>query len=282
MNTKNYYVYLTTNLANGKNYVGKHFGEINDTYMGSGRYISNAFKKYGMNNFYKIILDVCDSLEELNKKEIEYIKYYRSIGKAEYNIADGGEGGNLGEKWYKRTWDACHNQEYSHKLSKALMGHETSEKRKQKISETLKKYHDEGKIKVNDWSKGRHWYNDGVKNISAFECPEGCVKGRLQLPPLTSEVRNKISIANKGKKRTEETKRRMSKANKGRIITEEQRNRISNTLKIKYNTIHRYWYTNGKVNTLAEICPEGFYRGRTLKKESIEIMVNAMNRGKKK
>lgn len=28
--------------------------------------------------------------------------------------------------------------------------------------------------------KGRHWYNNGVIAVQAFECPEGFVKGRLK------------------------------------------------------------------------------------------------------
>lgn len=31
-----HYIYLTTNLINGKKYIGKHFGTIGDSYLGSG------------------------------------------------------------------------------------------------------------------------------------------------------------------------------------------------------------------------------------------------------
>ncbi len=39
------FVYLTTNLENGKQYVGSHEGDISDNYLGSGILISKAIKK---------------------------------------------------------------------------------------------------------------------------------------------------------------------------------------------------------------------------------------------
>lgn len=39
---KQYYIYLTTNLINGKKYIGQHYGEIDDCYLGS----TNTLKKY--------------------------------------------------------------------------------------------------------------------------------------------------------------------------------------------------------------------------------------------
>ena len=36
INMKQYYIYLTINLINGKKYIGKHYGELDDSYLGSG------------------------------------------------------------------------------------------------------------------------------------------------------------------------------------------------------------------------------------------------------
>lgn len=38
---------------------------------------------------------------------------------------------------------------------------------------------EEQKKRQSEKMKGRHWYNNGEITISAFECPDGFVKGRL-------------------------------------------------------------------------------------------------------
>ena len=59
MEEKTWLVYCHTNKSNGKMYIGKHtqeFGFIDD-YMGSGKIITKAIDKYGLENFKKDILD---------------------------------------------------------------------------------------------------------------------------------------------------------------------------------------------------------------------------------
>ena len=33
---KHFYIYITTNLINNKKYIGQHYGELDDSYLGSG------------------------------------------------------------------------------------------------------------------------------------------------------------------------------------------------------------------------------------------------------
>lgn len=54
-----YYIYMTTNLINGKKYIGQHKGKVNDSYLGSGTTITKAIQKYGKENFKKDILCMC-------------------------------------------------------------------------------------------------------------------------------------------------------------------------------------------------------------------------------
>jgi len=49
------FIYIITNLINGKQYVGSHCGDENDTYLGSGKIFLKAYKKYGKENFKREI-----------------------------------------------------------------------------------------------------------------------------------------------------------------------------------------------------------------------------------
>lgn len=84
-------IYKTTNLINGKFYIGKDVKNKN-SYLGSGKILKDAIKKYGKENFKKEILEICDSLETLSEREKFWIKELKAneIG---YNIAEGGTGG---------------------------------------------------------------------------------------------------------------------------------------------------------------------------------------------
>jgi len=57
-----------------------------------------AVNKYGKESFIKEIIEICDSKELLNEREIFWIKFYNSTDrKTGYNISTGGNGGNLGK-----------------------------------------------------------------------------------------------------------------------------------------------------------------------------------------
>ena len=65
------YIYKTTNKLNGKIYVGQHKHENFDKhYIGSGVLLQEAIERFGADNFTCEIIEACDSLEELNLREI--------------------------------------------------------------------------------------------------------------------------------------------------------------------------------------------------------------------
>jgi hypothetical protein len=200
------YIYEIENLVNGKTYIGQHTlreGRTikTDLYYGSGKLIKRAQRKYGLENFEKrIIIQGNFSKEEINRFEKCMIACQRLCGKAEYNIADGGEGWNEGMR--EAHWKATHTKEYLEKLSKSakrrclLHPKEISERNKilwktgvfntKKNGTTGYKFSDEQKHKLSESHKGSkngsfgtHWYTNGETNIKASECPEGFYLGRI-------------------------------------------------------------------------------------------------------
>ena len=87
------YTYKITNKLNGKYYIGIHRGYINDSYMGSGKLIKNAIKKYGKENFTKEIIKIHASIEEAWKYEKFLVDEYEVQNDMSYNIMIGGRGG---------------------------------------------------------------------------------------------------------------------------------------------------------------------------------------------
>ena len=85
-------IYKTTNLVNGKIYVGQD-SKNNPKYLGSGIALNNAIKKYGKENFKKEILENCVDKKDMDEKEIFWISKLDARNKnVGYNITKGGEG----------------------------------------------------------------------------------------------------------------------------------------------------------------------------------------------
>ena len=82
-------IYKTTNLINGKIYIGQDINN-NPKYFGSGKIIINSIKKYGKINFKKEILEKCCNEKELDEKEIKWIKELKSTNrKIGHNTCEG-------------------------------------------------------------------------------------------------------------------------------------------------------------------------------------------------
>lgn len=101
-----FYIYLTTNLINGKQYIGQHKGSINDNYLGSGTLILKAIQKYGKENFSKDILQICKTREEADWWEKFYINYFNAVESDNfYNLQEGGtkgDGWRSCDRWMKQ------------------------------------------------------------------------------------------------------------------------------------------------------------------------------------
>jgi hypothetical protein len=97
-----YLIYKITNNVNGKYYIGRHrTANVDDSYMGSGKAIMNAIKKYGVENFTKEI--IAESWDETNLWELEKQIVNDDIVKdpQSYNMTYGGKHYLHGLKTYK-------------------------------------------------------------------------------------------------------------------------------------------------------------------------------------
>lgn len=88
-------IYLTINCITGDKYIGKQKNEEDTNYLGSGTVLKLAIKKYGRENFLKIILEArIESEELLEQREIFYIIVNNAVKRKDfYNLVTSGKGG---------------------------------------------------------------------------------------------------------------------------------------------------------------------------------------------
>lgn len=225
-------IYKTTNLINGKFYIGKD--ERNKpNYFGSGKLLLRAIKKYGKENFIKEIIDIAESSEELCLKEVFWIKESNAI-KEGYNLTEGGTGGNT-----MKHSNLIELAEWKQKISNKSRGHTLSKEARAKISKARQgiKLSKETIEKIKIARKNQIITEDHKKKISDSN------KGRK----VSKVTRDKISKATMGKNKGKEP------ANKGIPMTQEQKDKLSATLKgtrkgAKNPAYGKRWLNDGKLN----------------------------------
>lgn len=240
------YIYKFTNLINDKVYVGKHKYDkprLDERYLTSGTLIKQSIDKHGLNNFSHELICCCDSLEELNEKEIFYIKYFDCKVPNGYNMTNGGDGisepskdiieknrqWHLGKKQSEETIrkkseslkKVVHTEEWIKKISEANKGQFVSEYQRQISS----KVH-----------KGTHWYNDGANEYMLFDDDERIKSLNLTKGRLNNPFPNQTGVS-KPKEQVEKTRLAL---------------------------LNSYWVNDGKQEIMIhdKNLPEGFVKGR--------------------
>jgi len=129
------YVYLITNIINGKKYIGSsRKPQIDENYYGSGKAIKDALKKYGKNNFTRNIL--WQGKGDARDIESQWLEYFNASTNPQfYNTTNDARGNGLHKEDTKRTVSEKltgrkFSKEICKKISKAKKGSTTSKKGK--------------------------------------------------------------------------------------------------------------------------------------------------------
>lgn len=113
---KYHFIYKTTNLKNGKYYIGMHStSNLNDGYLGSGKRLRRSVRKYGKENFKLEILEFFDDRESLVKRERELVNEEVIKDAMCMNLMIGGKGGFISDKQQKYR-SICANKKHNELL----------------------------------------------------------------------------------------------------------------------------------------------------------------------
>ena len=94
MSEKIHFIYKTTNLRNGRFYIGMHSTtNVNDGYLGSGDRLRNEIEKYGRDNFVREILEFAHDRESLKELEQKIVNESLLQNPSCLNLKCGGDGG---------------------------------------------------------------------------------------------------------------------------------------------------------------------------------------------
>ena len=212
-----YIIYKITNQIDGKYYIGSHkTKDLNDDYMGSGKYLKRAVEKYGIENFKKEILFVYDNPESMYSKEAEIVNEDFLATENTYNLKKGGFGG----------WDYINNDVDARK--------EKNKKARMSANKKIKEKY-------------------GIEHIATH--PEIRKKLSYAMIKRYSEGYNPIRPNMTGYKHTEETKRLIGKKNslsqKGIKNSQYGKMWITNGVEsktiVKTNDIPNGWYKGRKI-----------------------------------
>ena len=160
------YIYETTNLVNGKKYIGKSaHSKFSESYHGSGVYIRKALQKYGDKSFKTVLIEECESLEQLNEREAYWIDYYNAVeDKRYYNAIPGGAGGWYYDRKSHPYSGFTRYSKHSEETKQKMREHHWSKTGSYNQHDRVRSKEEIEKFKSNHWSKlGKTVWNKGIK-----------------------------------------------------------------------------------------------------------------------
>lgn len=190
-------VYRAKNKINNKSYIGittKTLEHRKITHQKAAKYSNRKFytalNKYGFGNFEWSVLEECNSITELENKEVYYIEKYDSLNNG-YNLTSGGESTkeysdeskelmrNARIDWHKSNRNGfkgkTHTKEVRKRISEKMKGRpspnkdkELSETHRENLSKSQKEW-----LKHNEHPNlGRTWKHSKKREYTEVTCPK--------------------------------------------------------------------------------------------------------------
>ena len=135
------YIYKTTNLINGKIYIGQRKSEtfLGNKYLGSGKRLWEAINKYGKDKFIVELVEEVNEENLMDEREIYWIAYYDSTNKNWLNLSESGNVNRTLRGENNGFYGKHHSEETKLKMSLANKGKIVSEDTRKKIIWKCKK-----------------------------------------------------------------------------------------------------------------------------------------------
>lgn len=179
---------------------------LSDAKKNSKCAIHQAIRKYGKDTFEVFVLCLCETQEELDKKEDDYITEYNSmIYDNGYNMVSGGKG---------RAPNFHHKEEHKLKMSELMKGRNLSEETKQKISNARKG------VKNN-------WTEETKNHVAEISRKKAIGLKHSEETKKKIGEKSKGRKPNLGKKLSDDTKKKISDSSKDRQFSEETKKHLS-------------------------------------------------------
>lgn len=204
-------VYIIINLVNGKKYIGKD-SKNSKYYMGGGKIIKDAIKKYGKHNFKKEILEYCLDKKTLSEREKHWIEHFNAINSDFfYNILKGGEGGPGFPKGKPNVkWSSDRVNKFKKTMKDFFENTENKKEWEQKHLKGIKKQQKrvisaEHKEKISNALKGNQFRKNKKDTVETIQKRIQQTKG-IKKGPQSDETIRKRSISMKEASKTYKTK----------------------------------------------------------------------------
>lgn len=150
-----WYIGVTTGRLSGR------AGKDGIKYVKKCPMFAQAIIEYGWQNIEQNVLRLCLTQEEADYYEKFFIEEKNSLWPNGYNLQSGGRNGFKHNDITVQTMNRGGE-------NNPMYGHHHTDTAKQKVS--LSK-------RGNTYNRGKKWWNNGISNKRAYECPEGYKPG---------------------------------------------------------------------------------------------------------